>query len=507
MGLSQLYPAIAPILALAVGMLIGLSVTWVPATVTKKKSLLAGSLAIIFAVGALSFAAVYAPNLQNIYPLKSFASIIEGVPFSTSLANNVQLMATVILVAIFEAGLSAGFGIATKLNQTPSNPKVPLPTANILGTQGTVGATENTNGGKSVSTGTASAQSASLRSTDTTDTASNQRLQKDEQAVIELFLYGKVNQIVSEIDAAKPEGYTLKGMPQLGWETKKSRQVLDSLVRKGFLKAELADKMLVCRTCGSANVQFKRMCPDCRSLRLSKEGLIEHFACGTVEKQEAFEKGNGDLVCPKCKGKLQLIGSDYRKLPSAYRCLECNNLTNDPLIAVTCKDCETTAEADEQPEIYLYTYSLNTSLQLKEIQQIKPLDVCTKFFKSLGYTIVAPAFVSGRSGTQHLFDILIMGRVGWIEQESQVVGSARRYNGNTVVEVLISSKPIGMEEITQMYGMINDVECEALIFAIPGMTENARSYAAAYHMKVSEGKTIEEALANSKIPKATSSGM
>jgi hypothetical protein len=58
-----------------------------------------------------------------------------------------------------------------------------------------------------------------------------------------------------------------------------------------------------------------------------------------------------------------------------------------------------------------------------------------------------------------------------------------------------------MEEMTRIYGMINDIDCDALIFVIPGMTENARNYASTYNIKISEGKTIEEALANSKIPK------
>ncbi len=52
-----------------------------------------------------------------------------------------------------------------------------------------------------------------------------------------------------------------------------------------------------------------------------------------------------------------------------------------------------------------------------------------------------------------------------------------------------------------MYGMVNDVECEALIFAIPGMTENARSYAAAYHMKVAKEKPWKKLLQTQKSPK------
>jgi hypothetical protein len=160
----------------------------------------------------------------------------------------------------------------------------------------------------------------------------------------------------------------------------------------------------------------------------------------------------------------------------------------------------------EETETYLYTYTINPGLPIKEMQQIKPIEACVNFFKTLGYTIIAPALVSGKTGTQHLFDILILVRVGWLGEENTANStSTHKDNGNTVVELLISSKPIDTEEITRMYGMINDVDCDAITFIIPSLTESARNYATAYHMKISEGQTIEEALSKSKIPKAANS--
>ncbi|MCL4430509.1 MAG: hypothetical protein M1167_07125 [Chloroflexi bacterium] len=102
-----------------------------------------------------------------------------------------------------------------------------------------------------------------------------------------------------------------------------------------------------------------------------------------------------------------------------------------------------------------------------------------------------------------MFDILVLGRVGWIEPYNPLISKSafRKDNGNTIIEVLISSKPVDVREMTRIYGMINDIDCDSLIFVIPGMTDNARNYALAYDMKICEGKTIEEALANSKIPK------
>ena len=98
-----------------------------------------------------------------------------------------------------------------------------------------------------------------------------------------------------------------------------------------------------------------------------------------------------------------------------------------------------------------------------------------------------------------------MGRVGWVETHSLNANNAspRVDNGNTAVEVLISGKPVELEEMTRIYGKINDIDCDFLMFVMPGLTPEARNYAAAYNMKVCEGKNIEDALASSKIPRVS----
>ena len=92
-----------------------------------------------------------------------------------------------------------------------------------------------------------------------------------------------------------------------------------------------------------------------------QKGLIEHFSCGAVERQAAFETEHGDLVCPKCKSKLHRNGVDYRVLPPAYVCLSCNVRSSEPLLVVKCGDCGLTAQLDEEPEIFLYKYTANSA--------------------------------------------------------------------------------------------------------------------------------------------------
>ncbi|MCW4003559.1 MAG: hypothetical protein NWE95_06575 [Candidatus Bathyarchaeota archaeon] len=493
---------VAPLFMVSIGILLGAIFKSLPLKSLKLRTIALAVFAAIAGVGLAIPAFVFSNSLTYILFFDDFSLGLQSLPFFNTLGAGAPFAAATILIALFEVDLALGFGLAVKIDEFKIKRLKKKELEPVEPTKEKVVGVISSNGSSQLRNVLVSAKSIDL---ETAVFADEQVLRKDEQSMMELFLYGKISEIVPIVDSARPEGYFFDGIPQLDWDTKRSRQALDSLVRKGYLKAELVDKIIVCMACNSANVRIKKLCPECLSLRLRKEGLIEHFTCGTVDRQAAFETVNGDLACPKCKAKLQLVGSDYRILPPAYACLACNVRSNEPLLVVKCDDCGATAQLDEEPEVLLYKYVSNPDLPMQEVQQIKPVEVCANFFKSLGYTIVAPAFVSGRSGNQHLFDILILGRVGWIEPYDPTAAKTaiRKDNGTTVAQILISSKPIDVEEITRIYGMINDIDCDALIFAIPGVTENARNYASTYNMKISEGKTIEEALANSKIPKET----
>jgi hypothetical protein len=482
---------------LAIGLLIGFMIKLSPIKSLKRKFLVLCVTLIVSGVGLSIPALFYSGSLVSIYFFDSFYYALTSI---AAIGSNAPFVVAITLIVILEVSLSAGFAAAIKIDEFRSRGK--LKSKSIPEVKSYLKPNSHSNDEVTSFNGRTSPHTLS-KNQENADLVDEQGLRKDEQSLMELFIYGKVKEILPIVDSSSPEGYFFDGFSQLNWDTKRARQTLNSLVRKGFLKAELTDKVIICVACGSPSLRIKKLCPDCLSLRLRKEVIIEHLPCRTVDTQTAFENSNGDLVCPNCKDKLQLIGSDYRILPSAYTCLSCNVRSSEPLIVVKCNDCGSTAQLDEEPEVLLYKYNINSEMTMQELQQIKPVEICANFFKSLGYTIVTPAFVSGRSGIQHLFDILVLGRVGWTKPYNPIIrkSAIMKDNGNTVIEVLISNKPIDVREMTRIYGMINDIECDSLIFVIPGLTENARNYSSAYDMKISEGKTIEEALANSKIPK------
>jgi hypothetical protein len=486
-----------PLLTLAVALAVGVGFSFAPAKNRSRKPLPVVAFgAVVGIVGLLVVFAFNSTLTSSVYTIglfHSFAAIFSGINVPVIMYNP-GLVASIVLLAAVEIGLASGFSTAFAVQGMKVKTQLTQPTAAETEQRETAQTSP-----EAKLSGLVSNQAKDDDDDDTT--SADESLLRDEQSLMELFLYGKVTQITPTINPTKPEGYSYNGLPHLDWDTKHTTQVLDALVRKGYLNSELIDKMVLCQTCGSGNVRIIKSCPECGSLRLHKEGLIEHFSCGAVERQSAFESKNGDLICPKCKAKLQLIGSDYRTLPSAYKCLSCNTLHSEPKLLVKCVDCTSTAELDDEPEVMLYKYTPNPHMPTKELQRIKPIDNVTQYFKNLGYTIVAPAFVSGKSGTQHLFDMLVLGKIDWMESEHSDKPEVKD-GGNTAVEVIISGKPINVGEITRIYGKISDIDTGFILFAIPGLTPNARNYAKAYHMKISEGKSIEEALANSKIPKA-----
>lgn len=492
--------AVAPLSMLAIGLILGVIMELAPGKSLKRKAILLVIFALTTAIMLFLGAWFFTGSLTSIYLFNNFSSVVDSsFSYLNFVSDNATFISAIILIIIFEGALTLGFAATVRVDIFFGKRKNSTQFQNAIEKPRLIVQQNVAN----VSPVNLKDDLFAFRGQSATGFAEEQELRKDEQRLMELFLYGKVTQITSSVNSTAPEGYLFDGAPQLDWETKRSRKVLDSLVRRGFLKAELTDKLIVCLACGSANIKIKKLCPECMSMKLRKEGLIEHFSCGTIEKQTSFETRNEDLVCPKCNVKLHLIGVDYRILPPAYTCLSCKARNSKPLLVSKCSDCRATAELDEEPEVLLYKYTVNNELPIHEMEEIKPLDACIGFFKSLGYAIVTPASVSGKSGTKHLFDILILGKVGWVMPYPSVATSAhQKDNGNTVIQVLKSSKPIDIEEITRIYGKINDIEWDSLIFVIPGMTDNARKYAAAYNIKIIEGKTIKEALANSKILKA-----
>ncbi len=448
-------------------------------------------------IGALIWlgAILFSSALSSVSFFVTYANLYQQVvPNGLLVFGNGFLTAIFSLILIIEVGLLGGYGIGRHYRswtlQKQEGLEEGLQTRKPRLTPGIPGI-----GRRTVVEEAPTAQNAVQRVEPSNDpNFLSSPLSSDERTIAQLLLFGGVPEIKPTLSDKRPEGYYFEQLQNLDWDTKRQTETLNGLTKRGFLNANAKEKILHCRSCGSTSLEFRGACPDCGSLALSRHKVFEHFSCGMIEKESAFRTPNGDLVCPKCNRKLELIGNDYRSLGLMYVCQNCGALSKDLSATLKCKDCGFTATPDEEREQFLFAYTLNPSLLPKLRQYVKPIEVVVNHFKALGYVVYSPSFVRGKSGTEQAFDLVIFNpgdkKVGDTSFPSGLD------KGKTVADILVSDKPIELEEITKEYGKIGDVNYPSMIFAVPSLSEKAGNYASAYNMRVFEGRTIEQALAN-----------
>jgi hypothetical protein len=510
------FVVVAPAVMLAVGFAFGICLP----LVRMSKYRLGELILAVWATGsggAIWYGSVvFKSQLSSIAPFAAFVSLIKDTQYSTMVYGDIQQTALAALLGMYELGILAGYGTFVicqflssqnsqkKSSGLPASPRIEAATISTSGSTAVPIQTTNQSINRKEKEGIINYLTGHGIEHVSESKSSTNTLSKEERTIIELFLFGRVSKITPRIDLTKPEGYFFEGAAALNLDTGRLKQILDSLTRRGLLDSELSDKILTCKSCDSPNVQLKNLCPVCNSMNLSKHNVLEHFACGFVERQEHFQTPSGDLVCPKCHAKLHMVGSDYRNLSQMYVCVVCNSRNKDLLQIMKCAECSAAFGVDEENEQYLYAYTLNEHAAQKMGEQIKPIAACTAHFRSLGYTVVSPAFVIGRSGTQHVFDVLILGGLQGISTEPSspytISADSNGNKSNMVVEIIVSNNQVELEQITRVYGKICDIGCESLIVAIPGPSENVRNYAAGFNINLVEGRTIDEALARLSVP-------
>jgi hypothetical protein len=120
------------------------------------------------------------------------------------------------------------------------------------------------------------------------------------------------------------------------------------------LRGEFADIIHLCSGCGYFQLNFREVCPRCRSANLTEEMNIHHFRCGYVGGETEFP----DMRCPKCRRRLKHIGVDY-DLPSvSFRCFSCKEVFGEPQVANLCIKCGKDTPVEETLKRIVRSYFL-----------------------------------------------------------------------------------------------------------------------------------------------------
>jgi predicted RNA-binding Zn-ribbon protein involved in translation (DUF1610 family) len=419
---------------------------------------------------------IFSSSLSSYYYFTSYVYLYQQLAPGLYLFGNPDLSVVLGLIGLLEIGIASGYGLGRfvrkrQIAQTKLAARLPIPYIQPAL------ATGETNEGRDFAI--LMGQFDGLNQ--------NTTLDPDERTIVQMLFFGGVSEIKPKLDGREPEGYRYEQLVSLEWSTRKEVAVLTSLAKMKLLNPHPAEKILHCKNCGATGLEYRAVCPECGSLALSKNKVLEHFSCGMIEKESAFRNPEGDLICSKCNKKLELIGNDYRSLGLMYVCQNCGALSKELNSRLKCKKCGFTASPDDEKEEIVFGFSVDQNTLSRIRQLVKPIETVVEHYNSMQYVVHAPSFVRGRSGIEHTFDLAVRKLT---EGNPQVIGK------DYLIEILASNKPVELEDITKEYGKISDVDYSTIVLVVPYLTERARNYAAAYRMTVYEGKNIEEVLMN-----------
>ncbi|MEM2385365.1 MAG: hypothetical protein QXO67_00120 [Candidatus Bathyarchaeia archaeon] len=303
--------------------------------------------------------------------------------------------------------------------------------------------------------------------------------ERDVQIFLGKFLGEEISELKPTLDLnvgyRYPEVETILGSPS------KVEEFLNRLYAVGILKRRLYDKIIYCPNCGSQNISTHYCCPYCKSFNIQKGSLIEHVKCGYMDVEENLLK-DGKLVCPKCKEELKRPEVDYRRAGIWCTCRECGKSFDIPVPRHFCRECQSKFTFEDAEIKDVYTYTLNENVRDEITAGWVFVTPIKEFLVENGFQVEAPAFLRGKSGANHMFDIAAY--------------RGDRAGKVTVVDVALATENTVLEQpVIALFAKMYDVSPEnAFLVAIPRLGENAKKMAELYNIKVIEARDAKEVM-------------
>ncbi|MCK4669030.1 hypothetical protein KAT21_02800 [Candidatus Bathyarchaeota archaeon] len=306
---------------------------------------------------------------------------------------------------------------------------------------------------------------------------------RNTQAFLSKFLSGEINELEPVYDPE--QGYRYPIVESIIGDAASVNDFLNGLHKAGMLKRRLYDKIIYCPECGSANISVHYCCPYCKSFNIHKSSLIEHVKCGYMDVEENFRKEDR-LMCPKCHEELKKLDVDYRRAGIWCTCKDCSKSFDIPDTAHFCRDCQSNSAFEDAVIKDVYTYSLEEEVREKAAADWVIITPISKLLQENGFEVESHAFLKGRSGANHVFDIVAY--KGDIKREVTVIDLASSTEGAVLEQPVIA-----------LFAKIFDVSPDhAYLIAIPGINENGKKMAELYNIEIVEARNQEEAIENLK---------
>lgn len=141
------------------------------------------------------------------------------------------------------------------------------------------------------------------------------------------------------------------------YSSRLSDTVRERWVSLGVLQPALSQRVLACPKCHAA-ATFRSGCRSCGSIHTASSQMIHHFACAYVGPTSEFETSEG-LVCPKCRLRHLVVGSDFELLDGPYHCLDCDWSDSELAMIGQCLACELRFPLEMAPEDDVIDFHVN----------------------------------------------------------------------------------------------------------------------------------------------------
>ena len=299
------------------------------------------------------------------------------------------------------------------------------------------------------------------------------------QIFLSKFLSGEIERLEPEYDPKI--GYHYPLLESILDESSNAETFLNELHTAGILERELYDKIIYCPKCGSANISMRYCCPFCRSFNIEKSSLMEHIRCGYIGMEKDFKKGD-KLVCPRCGEELVKPDVDYRKAGVWCMCNDCRKSFDIPVPTHFCRECHLTFMFEDADYKDVYAYRLTEEARKEASLDWVFVAPIIRLLKSKGLKVESPGVLKGRSGAEHVFNIVAF--KGETRREVSVIDIA------TTREDEVSEQPV-----IAMFAKIYDVTTDkSYLIAVPKMNEKGKKMAVSYNIILIEAKSQKQAI-------------